>query len=417
MKARLIAICIGCIMSTGLLLTAVNQYLLTRAFSENEKAIRRSAEVSLQLPAGALEERSDCGGRQDPCRENRSDAGIGDIDRSSGRAEAAAVAGAIQGEAQSQVRSDMLSWSGLLLLALAAMAVAAALFAANRFLHPVWLLTAAAKRLSSRDLHERIEVEPRTKELGELAESFNQMLRRLEAAFQSQDRFISNASHQLKTPLAIMRTHIDVAQQDGSPERMRRALDVLSGMVTRTERLINALLRLARSEQATENQEVDLAGVVSDALGEAKPRLEAKDLLVTAELRPCVVSGDPDLLRQVVDNLLDNGIVHNRPEGWVDIKTALDGECCLLAVRSSGETVPAAAMESLFQPFTRVAGERLSPNAGTGLGLAIVKAVVEASGGRVSAEAVPGGGLDVRARFPPCLSGSAREAERSRGSE
>ena len=416
MKVRLIAICTGCIMFTGLLLIGVSQYLLARAFSANEGAIRRSAEISLQLAAGALEQRFDCVGRQDPCPEDRSDAGSGDIDRARPGVEAAAVAGAIQGETQSQVRSDMLRWSGVLVLVLAATAVAAALVVANRFLHPVRVLTSAAERLSTHDLHERIEVQPATKELVELAHSFNQMLGRLEAAFESQDRFISNASHQLKTPLAIMRTHIDVAQQDGSPERMGKALDVLNRMVTRTERLINALLRLARSEHATEDHEVDLTGVFTEALEEAKPRLEAKKLRITTELDPCVLTGDPDLLRQVVDNLLDNSIVHNRREGWVNIRTVFDGECCLLAVRSSGEPVPATAIKTLFQPFTRASGERLSRNAGAGLGLAIVRAAVESSGGSVSAQPVPGGGLDVRARFPPWPRGSATEALQTRGS-
>ncbi len=190
---------------------------------------------------------------------------------------------------------------------------------AGRALSPLRDITATARRVSGENLGERISLTGPNDELKELADTFDGMLGRLDAAFESQRHFVANASHELRTPLAIMRTEVDVAMADpeASTDELRRMGEAVRETIDRCERLIESLLMLARSEAATGRDEpVDLAALAGDCITDLLARSQDAGVSVEDDLEPAWVQGEPGLLERMIANLLDNGIQHNEPR-WV----------------------------------------------------------------------------------------------------
>ncbi|MEV6254856.1 HAMP domain-containing sensor histidine kinase [Nocardia sp. NPDC051911] len=297
----------------------------------------------------------------------------------------------------------MLVWS---LVSLGAVGIAAGGFGwllAGRALHPLQRITATARRVADTSLHERIALDGPQDEIKDLADTFDAMLERLDRAFDGQRRFVANASHELRTPLTINRTLIEVALEDPEvPESTRRLGATLLEVNRRHERLIDGLLVLATSEQRlTEHRSADLADLAADAVG---TRAERPGAEITADLETAPVQGDPLLLERLVHNLLDNAVRYNLPEnGWVSIRTRTAGQRAVLTVANSGPPVPAFEVDSLFEPFRRLATAERSADSdtrGAGLGLSIVRSVAQAHGGVVHATARPEGGLAVTVDLP-----------------
>jgi signal transduction histidine kinase len=272
---------------------------------------------------------------------------------------------------------------------------------AGRVLRPVREITGAARRASERHLHERINLRGPEDELKELADTFDDMLERLDEAFAAQRQFVANASHELRTPLTSMRTAIDVvlakptrtaAQLEALAERVRRALD-------RAELAVDALLTLAVSDQGTDEVEpLDLATVAEDALDAMSGDVRAEGLEVKAQLERAEVSGNRLLLERLVGNLVENAVVHNVPDGWVRVRSGAHNGHAYLEVANSGPTVPDDLVPHLFEPFRR-AKERTGTS-GVGLGLSIVRSVSEAHDARVEAHPGEDGGLVVTVTMP-----------------
>ncbi|WP_435153938.1 sensor histidine kinase [Amycolatopsis sacchari] len=290
------------------------------------------------------------------------------------------------------VLAKLLLVSGISLLTLAVIAAAVGWWVSGRVLRPLHRISATARRLSSDNLHERIALAGPRDELTELAETFDEMLDRLEAAFDSQRRFVANASHELRTPLAIQRAAVQIGLPDADPEIVARLL----AANRRSERLIDGLL-LARSDRGLEHREpVPLHEVAREVLVQHADDIAAGGLRVTEELGECWVSGDPVLVGQLVDNLVGNAVRYNEPGGELCVRT---GEGHGLSVLNSGQRVEEDQVPELFEPFRRGSG-RGSTDGGSGLGLSIVRSIVQAHGGSVSAEARPGGGLTVHVTLP-----------------
>jgi signal transduction histidine kinase len=230
------------------------------------------------------------------------------------------------------------------------------------------------------------------------------MLARLDAAFDSQRRFVASASHELRTPLTVMRAAIDVtlakpgrtlAQLEAMATEVRTAVD-------RAEALIEALLTLARSDRgAGTREELDVAVLAEDALDAAAPAIRARPVTVEAALRPGLALGDPVLVERLVTNLVDNAVRHNVPDGWVQVATGTRGGMAFIEVANGGEPIPAEAVPSLFEPFRRLSERAGSPD-GTGLGLSIVRSVTLAHRGQLTARSRPAGGLEVSVLLPGC---------------
>src|SRR5580693_4379978 len=276
--------------------------------------------------------------------------------------------------------SKLLSFS---LVGLAVMTVASAAlgwFMSGRVLRPVRVITQTARRASEQHLGERLALTGARDELKELADTFDGMLERLDAAFTTQRRFVANASHELRTPLTVMRTAIDVTLAKPSP----------------TARL----LTLAVSDQGKLSTEfTDLATWAEDAIDAAAPEIERLDLRVDALLDPAETTGDPQLLERMIWNLVDNAVRHNEPGGWIRLRTGSSDAAVHVAIANSGPFVPDDLVLTLFEPFRRMEA-RTGVRDGVGLGLSIARSVVAAHRATVTARSQPAGGLDISVVIP-----------------
>jgi signal transduction histidine kinase len=273
---------------------------------------------------------------------------------------------------------------------------------AGRVLRPVSSITAAARRASEQHLGERLALTGPKDELKELADTFDEMLERLDAAFAVQRRFVADASHELRTPLTVMRTAIEVTM--AKPARTPQQLEAMAAKVARSaaqaEALIEALLTLAASEQAPASPElVDLAAAAEDAVEDAGPAARELGLHVDTDLAAAPACGSRLLLERMVGNLVDNAVRHNIRGGWVSIRTGAGGGRARFEIANSGPVIPGELVPALFEPFRRVE-ERTSVRDGAGLGLAIVRSIGAAHGASVEAHSLPAGGLRIVVTLP-----------------
>ncbi|MFI6942758.1 sensor histidine kinase [Streptomyces sp. NPDC050418] len=297
---------------------------------------------------------------------------------------------------QDAALQQMLLWSAVGLLVMALLAGLLGWWLAGRALRPITAMTESARRISDQNLHERLALTGPDDELHRLADTFDTMLDRLEKAFDSQRRFVANASHELRTPLAVQRTSLEVGLADPLPEGLEEVRDDLLAANRDAEKLIAALLLLARSDRGLEDTApVDLADLARQAAAELAAPAREKNITVTVTGPPLVVPGDPVLLRHLLTNLLGNAIRYNHAGGSVDV--TLDGRS--LTVANTGPQVPADRVDDLFEPFRRLAQDRMTHTSGHGLGLSIVRSIADAHGARTEASARAGGGLRIAVVF------------------
>ena len=273
----------------------------------------------------------------------------------------------------------------------------------GRTLRPLETLTRATRALSESSLDQRIHLAGPRDEVAELADTFDDMLARLQAVFEAERRFVANASHELRTPLAVIRTEVDVTLADPAAdvEDMRRMGLIVLEATDRADRLLTSLLVLARTQArgVSAPQPVDLAAIIGPALSAVENERADRDLAVTVEARSAIVRGDPALLDRLVGNLVENAVRHNVNGGWVRIGSGTADGTGWLEVASSGTVIDPETVAELFEPFRQGRRARTA-HRGSGLGLSIVRAVVAAHGGTVRATPIPAGGLRVRVTLP-----------------
>lgn len=304
----------------------------------------------------------------------------------------------------------MLIVSGIIAAIMTVIAGAIGWLVAGQALQPLRDITATARRVADRSLHERIALAGPNDEIKNLADTLDEMLERLDRSFDSQRRFVANASHELRTPLTIARTLIEVALLDEkADDKIKQLGTTLLAVNKRHEKLTDGLLTLASSEQrAADFHPVDLGEVAGHAVADLQPLADRVGIALETDFRSGIVMGDAFLLERLVQNLIENGIQYNAPEdGWVRARTRTDAGTVELVVENTGPAIPAYEVPGLFEPFRRLAAtDRLAGAArgttvrGAGLGLSIVRSVAHAHGGEVQAIARAGGGLVVRVRLP-----------------
>lgn len=302
---------------------------------------------------------------------------------------------------QDDTLGSLLQNSSIALLLVGLVAAAAAYAIAARALAPVHRITATARRVASQSLHERIGLTGPRDEISELAETFDEMLDRLDAAFSGQRRFVANASHELRTPLATSRALLEVALADpDAPEQLRTVGAQLLTVNARSEQLIEGLLVLARSEhELCDTAPVELAAVVERAADVLEEEYRTSGVALRLQLTPTVVSGSAVLLERLAMNLLQNAARHNQRGGHATARTAVEDGRAVLEVVNSGAVIPPDAAGQLFEPFHRLDDDRIAGK-GVGLGLSIVRSVARTHGGDATATARPAGGLVVRVTLP-----------------
>jgi signal transduction histidine kinase len=312
---------------------------------------------------------------------------------------------------RNQALQGLLRRSGAAIVLIGLGAVGFGWLMAGRVLRPINDITATARRVaasSGRGLHERIALDGPADELKELADTFDDMLERLDESFAGQRRFVDNASHELRTPLAINRTVLEVTLADPEASADTRQLArTLLATNDRSQRLIEGLLLLARSDnELVEQQQVDLAEVGVHVIGLLADEARSAGIDLRHRFDAAPVDGDPVLLERLMQNLVQNGIRHNEPGGWVQVTTGPEG----LVVTNSGPVVPSYEVESLFEPFRRLQEERTTGSRGIGLGLSIVRSIVRAHHGEITAEPRAEGGLTLRVRLPGLTQGKGAQA-------
>lgn len=297
---------------------------------------------------------------------------------------------------------------------LGAVALAAALgwLLATRALRPVDRLTREARAIGrSADVARRLPLPPQRDELGRLAATFNDMLARLEQSVATQRHFLADASHELRTPLAALRTNIEIVRRGagGDPAERDEILRAMAREAERMSRLVADLLTLARADagQPLARRPVALDTLLLEAYQAARPLAGAVRLGIS-ELEQVEVEGDADRLKQLLLNLVDNGLRYTPAGGAVTLGLARRGPWAALRVSDTGVGIPAAHLPRIFDRFYRVERPHARAAGGTGLGLAIGRWVAEAHGGRLEVASKEG----VGSTFTVLLPARAEAADR-----
>ncbi|MFZ0521808.1 MAG: ATP-binding protein [Candidatus Acidiferrales bacterium] len=265
-------------------------------------------------------------------------------------------------------------------------------FLARKSLEPVAAMGAQAERISAANLHERLAVINASDELGRLARTFNELLDRLNQSFERQRRFISDASHELRTPISILRGEAEVAlsQPERSSEEYRESLAVLHQEAQRLATIVEDLFTLTRAdagEYRLSRSDFYLDELAADCVRATRALAQAKSITLVAVEAPCEmpVRADEELLRRMILNLLDNAIKYTPEGGSVSVACSVAPDGYDLSVTDNGPGIPADLQSRIFERFFRVdrARSRTARDGGAGLGLAIARWIAEAHDGRI----------------------------------
>jgi two-component system, OmpR family, sensor kinase len=264
-------------------------------------------------------------------------------------------------------------------------------FLARKSLQPVTAMGAQARRIGARNLHERLAVQNPTDELGQLAETFNGLLNRLDQSFERQRRFIADASHELRTPLAILRGEAEVAmsQKNRSAEEYLESLTILHQEATRLTKIVEDLFTLTRADSGQYrlmSHQVYLEEVVGECVHSVRTLARGKNIELSVDAgSECPVQGDPELLRRMILNLLDNAIKYTSAGGRVEVACRVGEEDCAVHITDTGSGIPAELQARVFERFFRVdqARSRSGNDGGAGLGLSIAQWIAQAHDGRL----------------------------------
>lgn len=273
-------------------------------------------------------------------------------------------------------------------------------FLAKRSFAPVTAMAARAAEITASNLHERLPV-ARPDELGGLSQVVNDLLDRLERAFDQQQRFMADASHELRTPTAVLRTEADVtlSRTHREESEYRESITIMQDAARRLTRIVDDLFLLARADAGhlvAREESLYLEESVLDAVRAVRHLADQRDVRVTlTKIVGAQVRGDSDLLGRLLLNLLDNAIKHSPPGGIVEVVMSASGDSCQVDISDCGPGIPAESHERVFERFFRVDSARSrsesSETSGAGLGLAIARRIAEIHGGRLDvAESRPG---------------------------
>jgi two-component system, OmpR family, sensor kinase len=276
---------------------------------------------------------------------------------------------------------------------------------ARRALKPVEEMTAAARRISAEQLGERVNETGTGDELDNLAKTLNQMLTRLDIAFSQVRRFSADASHELQTPLTILKGEMELAlRSTRTSEEYRETLESGLEEVDRISRLVEGLLLLARAEAGVlkmDRQPVDLGEILEDVCQRLRVVAESQSIDLRLEVAErLVVQGDRERLQRMMVNLIENAIKYTESGGQVTLSLKREDEWCALLVSDSGIGIPAEDREQIFQPFYRSVDGRSLAVKGTGLGLSIARSIAQAHGGTIQVESKLGHGSTFKVLIP-----------------
>lgn len=285
------------------------------------------------------------------------------------------------------------------------LAILASYLLAGSILRPVATISQLARHINEKTLDQRLPAGESPDELNELIHTLNRMFDRLHHSFNRQKGFLADASHELKSPIALlMLRQEEMLQRPELPDGLRDDLEQQLNSLRRMGQLVKNLLDLSQLEQRglAARQPVDLVALVAEVVAEYRELLAARDITVYSELPDqLVVPGDPEKLRRLVINLLDNGIRYNAPaHGRLALKGWSADHLAHLQLANTGPGIPAPDLGRVFEQFYRVEKSRSLDHGGSGLGLTIARKIVDLHGGDILLTSVPGDWTTITVRLP-----------------
>lgn len=296
----------------------------------------------------------------------------------------------------------------LLILAPLALLMASALgyWMSRRALAPVDQMTQAAHEISAHNLSSRLSIPNTGDELQRLAETLNQMLARIEASLERISRFSADASHELRTPITVMRTRTELAlRRSRTSAENQHTLEQLHRELMHTSDLLDNLMFLARTDSDAEHLRMvptNIKDVLQDVLAQALPMADAKHVTLDAELpqQPIWIAGDHQLLQRLFLILVDNAVKYTPSSGQVSIRFGAENGMIVISVIDSGIGISNEDLPHIFDRFYRADKARSREMGGAGLGLSIGRWIAEAHGGSVVAESQPATGSTFKVALP-----------------
>jgi heavy metal sensor kinase len=293
------------------------------------------------------------------------------------------------------------------------------LFLANKALRPVDEITKTARRITSKNLEQRIKLRKGNDEIGRLAETFNEMISRLGRSFKQMRQFSADASHELRTPLTIVKGEIEVGLRKQRPlKEYRRILKSNLEEVNHMSQIVNDLLFLSKADMGEihlQKQRIDLTQLVTEVHAQARMIAIAKEITVRMSADSnVVVIGDRLRLRQLLLNLVDNGIKYTPEGGEMVISLASNDSQVELRVLDNGIGISPEDQPHIFDRFFRVDKARSREAGGSGLGLSISRWIIEAHGGEISVQSEPGKGSTFTVTLPVAPQGEELTGAKSK---
>ena len=273
-------------------------------------------------------------------------------------------------------------------------------------LAPLKDLNTQIQRRTAKDLNQPLSIPDRGDEVTQLAQSFQELSQRLSRAFVMQRSFSQNAAHEFRTPLAVLKTQIGLfrKKQDFAPQTTGAFLDILEGEVDRLSGMVDSLLKLTNLEQVPRTDQVKLQELLDQVAENMSPLASIKGSVLLVDSAPGTITGNRELLRRALFNLVENAVKYGPEGGQVRICAELDGTDMVISVADQGPCIPPELRERIFEPFFRVDTARSRELGGTGLGLALVRAIAEVHGGSVWVEEHQAGGNRFVLRLPAAQS-------------
>ena len=285
-----------------------------------------------------------------------------------------------------------------------AFAILTGFLLSKRVLKPIDAVTNTARRISSSDLNRRVEVGLADDELSRLAVTFNEMIERLQVSFEKQNRFVSDASHELRTPIAVIKGHADLINQwaKDDPQVLEESVAAIRKEANGMTRLIEQLLFLARGDSgklAPQKQDFSASSLLCETAEESRLIAPNHRFEETAP-ENLQIHADRKLLKQALRALIDNAVKYTPPKGIIRLGASEDSKEVTIQVTDTGIGIPESEQPKIFDRFYRVDKDRSREKGGSGLGLSIVKWIVDVHKGTITVESERGKGTSVAIHLP-----------------
>ena len=275
-------------------------------------------------------------------------------------------------------------------------------FLAGRALKPLRQFSRHMEQVQVQNLSEPLPQPQARDEIARLTHTFNEMLVRLDQAFTAQRQFSANAAHELRTPLAVLQTKLEVFQKraDPTPQEYAEALSMVAVQTDRLSHLVSVLLELTELGTVQRTDPVSLAALTEEVLCDLAQVAQEKDVTLRQTPGDATLTGSDPLLYRAIYNLVENAIKYNRPGGTVTVAVRTEAHRALLQVADTGIGIPPAHWQAIFDPFVRVDKSRSRAMGGAGLGLALVRDIAQAHGGTVGVVKSSPQGTEIHLSLP-----------------